>query len=187
MGKFLAAISIVIHFYMAATSTSYAGSGVVGEINIPSELTRYAYAVPAPTAETRDPSYSVAVTFVRSTGLHKSLSLLLLDSVKTDEVVEAAILKYGFENVKNIVVDNIKHTTTDYRDQWNDLLATIYSSQFDAHILMSIVKKGEKSPYFADFIARQKQMNTSEQLATSDVFKKAHKELINSLRINFDS
>ena len=51
---------------------------------------------------TKDPenSYSLALQFVKSSGLHKSLSLLLLDSVKQDAFIEKAISLHGFDTVK---------------------------------------------------------------------------------------
>lgn len=185
MGKVFTVVYAVLATLSLSSNTSYAANGALGDINIPSEMNRYGYALPQTPDHVSDPSHNAAVTFVRSAGLHKSLSLLLLDSVKTDALVEKAISRYGFDSVKNMVVANIKSTATDYRDQWDNLLATLYSSQFDAHILQSICDKGENSPYFVDFISKQKQMGTSDTLHSSDIFKAARSELIKTLEKSF--
>lgn len=130
-------------------------------------------------------SHLAAMQFVKTTGLHKSLSLLLLDSVKHDNFVENAIQTHGFTNVKASVVTNIKLTTTRYRQEWETLLAQIYSNQFSDTELLSIIEKGENSPYYTRFIARQSEMGTSNRLVSSDLFKKAYAELIQSLAVNF--
>ena len=130
-------------------------------------------------------SYSLALQFIKSSGLHKSLSLLLLDSVKNDKLVEDAIERHGFNTVKNSVVVHIKDTTRLYRSQWVEFMATIYSDQFDKAVLQSIVEEGEKSPHMANFMDRQHKSNTSDLLMQSDLFKEARQNLINSLKLNF--
>lgn len=186
MGKRLKFLYVILMSVSLTGGTSHAASGAVGNIDIQqSEATLYSYALPNSTDHISEPSYAIAIRFVRSSGLHKSLSLLLLDSVKSDEMVENAITRYGFDAVKNKVVSTIKITTTDYRSDWDSLLASIYSSQFNAQVLQSITEGGEKSPYFTDFIARQQQLSTSEKLHSSDVFKKARSKLIKSLEKTF--
>ncbi len=130
-------------------------------------------------------SHPAAMQFVKTTGLHKSLSLLLLDSVKHDNFIENAIQAHGFPNVKASVVTNIKLTTTRYRQEWEILLAQIYGNQFSDTELLSIIENGENSPYYTRFIERQSEMGTSNQLVSSDIFKKAYAELIQSLAVNF--
>lgn len=127
---------------------------------------------------------SVASQFVRSAQLYKSLSLLLLDSVKTDEVVEKAISRHGFTNVKKAVIHNIKEITTSYRQKWDHLLADIYSKQFNSEILQSIMEKGEHSPYFPQFVSRQKSGGTDKTLISSEIFKEARSDLIVMLQNN---
>lgn len=135
---------------------------------------------------TKDPenSYSLALQFVKSSSLHKSLSLLLLDSVKNDAFIEKAISRHGFETVKSSVVVHIKGTTSLYRSQWEELMAAIYSDQFDQKVLKSILEEGEKSPHMPRFINVQHEANTSHALTESDLFKEARQNLINSLKLN---
>lgn len=136
---------------------------------------------------TKDPenSYSLALQFVKSSGLHKSLSLLLLDSVKQDAFIEKAISLHGFDTVKSSVVAHIKDTTSLYRSQWDELMASIYSDQFDQRVLRSILEEGEKSPHMPRFMNVQHEENTSQHLTESALFKEARQSLIDNLKLNF--
>lgn len=124
----------------------------------------------------------IASQFVRSAQLYKSLSLLLLDSVKKDDIVEQAIAYHGFTNVKKAVINNIKEVTLSYRPKWDHLLAETYSKQFNPEILQSIMDKGENSPYFPQFVSRQKNGDTDKTLISSGVFKEARNDLITMLK-----
>ena len=128
---------------------------------------------------------SAAEIFVKTAQLHKSLSLLLLESVKGDEIIENAIKLYGFSTVKKSVVAKIKNITSEYRTQWDDLLIDIYSHQFDAKTLRSISDKGENSPYFTKFVSKQKNTQTNKLLLVSPTFKEARTNLMNTLKNNF--
>jgi len=130
-------------------------------------------------------SVSVASKFVRSAQLYKSLSLLLLDSVKKDKIVEVAISHHGFAEVKKSVVLNIKEVTNLYRTKWDAVLADIYANQFNAEILQSIMEEGENSPHFSQFVAKQKNSKTDETLMTSAVFKEARTDLVKMLQSKF--
>lgn len=130
-------------------------------------------------------SRSAAATFVKTAQLHRSLSLLLLESVKSDTVIENAIKAHGFPTVKKSVVANIKNITNEYRMEWDDLLIKIYSDQFDAKTLQSIADKGENSPYFTKFVSKQKNVHTDKLLLTSPTFREARANLIKTLKISF--
>lgn len=136
-------------------------------------------------AKDSENSYSLALQFVKSSGLHKSLSLLLLDSVKNDAFIEKAISLHGFETVKSSVVAHIKDTTNLYRAQWDELMASIYSDQFDQKVLRSILEEGEKSPHMPRFMTVQHEENTSQHLTDSALFKEARQSLLKSLKLNF--
>lgn len=163
-------------------STASAANRSVG--NIENSLNKHDFQF---SLSTKDPenSYSLALQFVKSSGLHKSLSLLLLDSVKNDAFIEKAISLHGFETVKKSVVVHIKDTTSLYRSQWDELMATIYSDQFDQRVLKSILEEGEKSPHMPRFMNVQHEENTSQHLTESALFKEARQNLINSLKLNF--
>ncbi len=183
MDKRFVFMLVVFAALIFKTSATYAANG---SINVASPVS-YNYAHLDPSGSLGDDSFDIAVQFVKSAQLYKSLSLLLLDSVKTDQVVEKAISEFGFPTVKNSVVSNIKYTTDQYRTKWVSLLAGIYSEQFDHNMLKSILDDGENSPYYTQFIVRQSQMNTNTLLSNSVVFREAHDELIASLRKNFSS
>lgn len=180
MKSIKALIILLAAQFVLLNNVSYGGA--VGSIDIHPQTRTSPYYASIPAIEKQ-----AAVQFVKSSGLHKSLSLLLLDSVKQDAIVENAILVHGFSDVKSSVVANIKLTSNRYRQEWEALLAGIYSSQFSDQELKSILDKGENSPYFSQFILRQNEMGTSNRLASSDIFKKAHSELIETLRKSFGS
>ncbi len=187
MNKKITSILLSLFISNSVVQTAVAGSGAVGNLDISLPSTRYHNILPTPSYGQNNASYSVAIRFVRNSGLHKSLSLLLLDSVKAEKVVESAISRYGFSNVKSSVVLNIKNTSSQYRNDWDGLLASIYSSQFGPEVLQSILDKGENSPYFTKFIAQQSRMNTSNLLSNSTLFKEARANLIAKLQNSFSS
>ena len=152
--------------------------------NLKSNISKHEYQFSL-SHEENENTYNIALQFVKSSGLHKSLSLLLLDSVKNDEFIEKAISLHGFETVKKIVVAHIKETTGLYRSQWYNLMATFYTNQFDRNVLKSILEEGEKSPHMPRFINVQHETNASELLTESDLFKEARQNLINGLKLNF--
>jgi len=96
-----------------------------------------------------------AIDFVRFTGISKNLSLLLLHDVKNADVVQAAIGKYGFEDVKNGVVRAIKAEQNKHATTWDTMLARVYLSHFDAKALKSLQTKREASPHFLTMIELQ--------------------------------
>ncbi|MCC3861768.1 hypothetical protein [Pseudemcibacter aquimaris] len=183
MSIFKTISTALILVLFTGTSVSLAANRTSGNLDFLNQDLNSGYAQQY--AAQNNKSYSIALKFVRSSGLHKSLSLLLLDSVKSDAVVEQAITLHGFENVKKSVVANIQSTTVLYRSQWVELLAGLYSDQFDAKVMQSIVEQGEKSPHFAAFLDRQHKANTSEVLMQSELFKEARQRLIDSLKLNF--
>ncbi|MEZ5756603.1 MAG: hypothetical protein R3D86_00120 [Emcibacteraceae bacterium] len=186
MFKNITFVLISISFTLVSDNAFAAGGNVTG-LSIPGQSDALEQVLPKRTIEPADGAYSVAMQFVRSTGLHKSLSLLLLDSVKNDTLVENAISQYGFPQVKNMVVSNIQNTTNHYRQDWVSLLASIYSEQFNSNTLRSILEDGENSPYYSEFVAMQSKMDTAKMLSDSDIFKEARSNLINTLKKNFQS
>ncbi|HPF47621.1 MAG: hypothetical protein KDF58_12925 [Alphaproteobacteria bacterium] len=169
------------------SSVGYAAGGTITGLKMPGQANSFDLILPERTVKSLDGSYAVAEQFIRSTGLHKSLSLLLLDSVKNDELVENAISQFGFPLVKNTVVSNIKDTTNHYRQDWVSLLASIYSEQFNSNTLRSILEDGENSPYYSEFVALQGKMDTAKILSDSNIFKEARSDLIKTLKKNFRS
>ena len=163
----------------AVSNHAYAVSGSAGALEI------HPGSVPSESYYGKTASYSAAKLFVKSAQLHKSLSLLLLDSVKSDAFVEQAIEKHGFEAVKNAVVANIKITSIEFREQWDGLLADIYSKQFSSEVLNSIANEGEQSPHFVKFVSQQKQARTDQTLLNSELFQEARSELVEKLEFQF--
>ncbi|MCP5380945.1 MAG: hypothetical protein H6912_01120 [Kordiimonadaceae bacterium] len=183
---FVFSILVSLSFFVYST-TGFAAGGTVTGLKMPGQANALEQILPKRTVMPLDGSYAVAEQFIRTTGLHKSLSVLLLDSVKNDKLVENAISQFGFPQVKNTVVSNIKITTNHYRQDWVSLLASIYSEQFNSNTLRSILEDGENSPYYNEFVAMQSKMNTAKMLSDSELFKEARSNLIKTLKKNFKS
>lgn len=124
-----------------------------------------------------------AARFVRQAGLYRGLSLMLLDEAKTDPLVLTAIEQQGFNAVEKKVVSLIREVTGKHRLSWEVLLAGHYAQNFPADVLASVVSKGEGSPWFNQFIAGQKTLETQQVLANSHEFKLAQGDLRARLKI----
>lgn len=114
---------------------------------------------------------AVALSFVKSSGLDKNLSLLLLDAAKQDALVQDAIREHGFEQVKAIVVKAITEERTAHEEAWADMLAETYTQHFSAGQMSSIARGKAQSPYYdhlirvQDEIAREMRDRGAEILA----------------------
>lgn len=129
--------------------------------------------------------YLHAMNFVKSAQLHKGLSLMLLSDIKQDDVVLAAIDKHGFEAVKTMVVTEIKRVVADYRNDWDDKLAGLYSQHLSTASLASIASEQLQSKYFGELIALQSTPTVKTSLTTSATFRAARSDLMAKLTAHF--
>ena len=185
MYKKIVTIFLLSFPFSLSIPAALAAGGTVTGLNTPGYSGVLEQIIPKSAISQYDGSFTLAVQFIRSSGLHKSLSLLLLDSVKTDDLVEEAISQHGFSSVKKSVVLNIQNTTNHYRQEWISLLASIYSNQFQENVLQSILQEGENSPYYPDFISRQNEMNTSKLVMIGRVLNEARASLLENLKDSF--
>lgn len=99
-----------------------------------------------------------ALTFVRAAGLNKNLSLLLLDTMKQDTLVLKAIKQKGLKQVQSIVVKAILTERTQFENEWDNVLAGIYSQFFTVDELTSLTSDKGLSPYFPRLVELQNEI-----------------------------
>lgn len=126
-----------------------------------------------------------AVSFVRYTGISKNLSLLLLHDVKNTDTVTAAIQKYGFEKVKQAVVNAIKAEQNKHAIAWDNVLAHVYLKHFDAKALSSIQQDREASPHFITMLEMQDEISGEVQKNGLPVIQAAKASVLQSIAAQF--
>lgn len=128
----------------------------------------------APSAEE---TYGAALEFVRRTGLNKNLSLILLEGLKTDELVTHAIQRDGFDHVQSVVVNAIKAERDRLASEWDAVLAHTYSRFFSAPELASLANYQDASPYFVRLVELQEQISAAIALHGSDLLDEAQRSV----------
>lgn len=101
------------------------------------------------------PGEDIALRFVVATGAVKNLSLLLLDDVKHNAGVQAAIKQYGMVHVQNAVVKAIRATQREYANDWSALLAEIYRDHLSDEELDDILSNRTSSRHFVKLLEQQ--------------------------------
>jgi len=123
----------------------------------------------------------VALQFVVKTGVTKNLSLLLLNEIKHDAAVQAAVARHGMTRVQNAVVKSIRIAQRDYADDWNSVLASIYREHMAANELADIIAKREASPHFIKLLDLQDKIATALTSRGEKIFSRARQDVMRRL------
>lgn len=129
-------------------------------------------------------THAVALDFVRKTGLNKNLSLILLEGLKTDNLVTSAIKRQGFAKVQGVVVRAIQFEYDRYAIAWDQLLASTYSQFFSANELASLTELQDTSPYFVRLVELQEQISAAIALNGSDILSQAQRTVRERLAVD---
>lgn len=121
----------------------------------------------------REANHAAALNFVRQTGLNKNLSLLLLDTMKTDTLVLAAIERSGMKKVQPVVVGAILQEQVKFKAAWDNALATIYGELFSAQELASLTIERDLSPHFSRLVEMQGQIGAQINQDAADILNAA--------------
>jgi len=163
---FKIAISILSAGMLTSTATaereSFAHTAVPGTLSTYADAhaSKYkgtpSYSLPTPFLDAPSiEQFDAALTFVRSTGLNKNLSLILLESMKHDSLVVNAIKNKGLKQVQNIIVHAIISERIHFESDWDQILANTYSQFFTANELISLARDKSQSPYFSRLVELQ--------------------------------
>jgi|GEM_PF-1576571 len=151
-------------------------SDVVADVHDLPEFTD-AY-LPQATAEV----HATALKFVRKSGISKNLSLLLLHEVKNSAAVRAAIRRYGMERVQETVVQVIRSVQANYDSDWNQMLAGVYESHFDARALQSLMQQRDASPHFIKLLDLQDEIANAVKANGDNIFDKARADVMAGIK-----
>lgn len=138
---------------LGTTAPTFAASATVPaapKTPVPSSLSQDALIATLPQS-----GQDIALRFVVATGAAKNLSLLLLEDVKHDASVQAAIKQYGMVHVQNAVVKAIRATQREYANDWSALLAEIYRDHLSDEELRDIISNRDASRYFVKLLRQQ--------------------------------
>jgi hypothetical protein len=120
-------------------------------------------------------NHTAALNFIRQTGLNKNLSLLLLDTMKTDAVVVAAIKRSGMKKVQPVVVGAILQEQIKFKPAWDNALASVYSEMFSAQELSSLTTERDLSPHFSKLVEMQSQIGQQINQSAADILNAAER------------
>jgi len=129
-------------------------------------------------------SLETALQFVRFTGLTKNLSLLLLNDVKNEIPVKAAIERYGMDKVQVSVVRAIRIAQNTYAREWNLMLANVYKSHFGGSELQSILAKREASPFFVHLVDLQTVIASDVKTEGGVIFSHARADVMRQVLLD---
>lgn len=128
-------------------------------------------------------SFDAAIEFIRVAGISRNLSLLLLEDVKTNKQVDAAIDRIGMDRVQRSVIRAIKAAQRSHEREWTELLAGIYSTHFDAAALRSILRERESSSHFLRLVELQDTIALAIRKQGAAVFAHALDEVMGDLTV----
>ncbi|TNE66131.1 MAG: hypothetical protein EP335_04020 [Alphaproteobacteria bacterium] len=123
--------------------------------------------------------------FVRMTGVSRNLSLLLLDEVKTDPLVQAAIQRHGMAKVQAKVVNAIRSAQNAYSGEWSEMLAGVYLRHIDEDAMKSILSMREASPFFMQLIDEQDSIAAEVKAKGGAIFAEARARVQERLKAEF--
>lgn len=151
------------------------GDSVPADYSLPDFAEAY---IPQPSAAAHD----AALSFVRKTGISKNLSLLLLHDVKNSAAVRAAIRQYGMDKVQETVVQVIRGVQQSYNADWNQMLAGVYESHFDARALQSLMQQRDASPHFIRLLGLQEEIASAVKAKGDSIFDKARADVMSGIK-----
>lgn len=126
---------------------------------------------------------AVALDFVKTAGLDKNLSLLLLDAAKNDVLVQEAIQQHGFDKVKAIVVRAITEERAAHAAAWTDMMAETYSHHLSAGQLSSIARGRTLSPFYQHLVEVQDEIAREVRDRGAEILAKAKSGLKSRIRM----
>ncbi len=126
-------------------------------------------------------SFAAAQVFVRNAGLSRNLSLLLLEDMKANADVDAAIDRFGMDIVQLSVIQAIKTAQKSHDAAWTDVLANVYGDHFTPQELASLMREKEHSPSFDRLLELQQAIGSRILSEGEAVLSHARAEVLGTL------